>query len=116
MMRLVLPGLLLAAGCGPAADDLTGAWDGSSSEWGKVDLRGTQGTYTDTYGSSPGAISLERTAPRTYQGIWKENEVHGGTLKFTLSEDGRTAAGTYKTWESSPRRPGYEGKVLWKRE
>jgi hypothetical protein len=119
MTRTKLLGLLCAAvmtGCGPSADDLTGAWDGSSSEWGKVDIRGLEGTYTDTYGPPPGTLSLERTGPRAFRGTWKEDARHGGTMTFAVSEDGRTAVGTYKTWESSPRRPGHEGKVLWKRQ
>lgn len=107
--------LILAAGCGRDTDTLTGDWDGSSSEWGKVNFKGLQGTYTDTYGPPPGTLTMERTAPRTYRGTWKENEKHGGTLSFTLSEDGQSATGIYKVWDTSPRRPGHEGKVVWKR-
>ena len=107
---------LLLAACGtPDPENLTGEWDGRSSEWGRVVIDGTRGTYTDTYGPPPGTLELSRTAPRTFEGTWKETETHGGTLRFTVSEDGRTAQGTYVTWKSSPRRPGYEGKVYWTR-
>lgn len=105
----------VAVGCGPDPGDLSGDWDGSSSEWGKVQIRGLAGTYTDTYGPPPGTLTLEKSGPREFRGTWKENEKHGGTLSFTVSEDGRTASGTYKTWDTSPRRPGFEGKVHWTR-
>ena len=94
---------------------MSGTWDGSSSEWGKVVIDGLQGTYTDTYGPPPGKIALEKSGPRSYRGTWKETDEHGGTLTFVLSEDGRGAEGTYTTWDSSPRRPGYNGKVVWRR-
>jgi hypothetical protein len=118
MIRLRIAGLalVLLSGCGRDPGDLSGDWDGTSSEWGKVALRGLEGTYTDTYGPPPGKLTLERTGPRAFKGTWQENEKHGGTLAFTVSEDGLTASGTYKVWDTSPRRPGYEGKVHWTRK
>lgn len=113
----LLVGLVLsAAGCGkPDPENLTGEWDGRSSEWGRVVLDGSRGTYTDTYGPPPGAIEFTKTGPRRFEGTWKETETHGGTLRFTVSEDGRTVQGTYVTAKTSPRRPGYEGKIYWTR-
>jgi hypothetical protein len=109
----------VSAMIGCAQDDtesLSGPWDGTASEWGQVHLKGNEGTYTDTYGPGPGTLAFRKVGPRAYEGTWKETETHGGTLSFQVSEDGHTIEGKYTTAKTSPRRPGYEGKVLWSRK
>ena len=65
-------------------------------DWGRVvfNPNGT-GSYTDTFGTGPGTIAVSRATDRSFAGRWGESEKRFGTLRFTLSPDGRTATGTW---------------------
>lgn len=75
-------------------DEVAGEWSGS--DWGRVvfNPNGT-GSYTDTFGTGPGTIAVSRATDRSFAGRWGESEKRFGTLRFTLSPDGRTATGTW---------------------
>ena len=74
-----------------------GAWTGK--DWGQVVFIGEKGTYTDTFGTSPGTIALRKTGERTYEGTWGEYPKRHGTLSLTLSADGQFANGVWKADE-----------------
>src|SRR5262245_43483358 len=74
----------LAAGQRSVIFELVGSW--SSRDWGEVVLNadGT-GTYTDTFGTGPGRMQLDRTGDRSYKGTWWESNQRSGTLVIVLS-------------------------------
>jgi hypothetical protein len=78
-----------------AADysQLTGNWVGS--DWGQVKIDGRTGTYTDTYSGGFGKLEFTKTGEREYTAIWGESKQRHGTLKATLSEDGRKLTGSW---------------------
>jgi hypothetical protein len=85
-----------AEGTAPAsaADyaDLTGGW---ISDWGGVKLDGRNGTYTDTYGGGIGKLEFSKTGDHEYTATWGESKMRHGTMKVTLSADGKKLTGTW---------------------
>jgi hypothetical protein len=76
---------------------LDGTWTGA--DWGTVTFAGGVGSYTDTYGTGPGRLQLERMGDHTYAGVWGESTKRHGTLTVTLSKD---ASGLTGTWYVDP--------------
>jgi hypothetical protein len=98
-----------------ATFELVGSW--ASRDWGEVVLNadGT-GTYTDTFGTGPGRIQLDRTCDRSYTGFWGESNQRSGTLEIILSPDGRTITGTWTPDASSIIGSKTGGAILWTRK
>ena len=105
----------LAAGQRSVIFELVGSW--SSRDWGEVVLNadGT-GTYTDTFGTGPGRIQLDRTGDRSYTGTWGESNQRSGKLVIELSPDGRTITGTWTPDPSSTIGSKTGGAILWTRK
>lgn len=76
--------------------NISGTWSG----WGTVSLRKTgqntySGTYSQTYRSQYGTISL-RVNGRTVSGSWAEGTISAGRIvSARISSDGRSISGTY---------------------
>lgn len=66
--------------------DLDGTW-GGSADWGQVVLKGGVGTYSATYGGSPGQIHVKSLDVTGLRGTWGEDEKHHGALVINMSED-----------------------------
>ncbi len=70
-----------------------GRWHGS--DWGNVELKGETGIYDDPTAGELGTLRFARTGPSSFSGFWRETERRGGTLVFTVADDGRIR-GTYR--------------------
>ncbi|HEX3315549.1 MAG TPA: WD40 repeat domain-containing protein, partial [Gemmataceae bacterium] len=85
-LGLVLCGAMAMFATDPP--DIAGTWSGE--DWGKVVLKKTDdggyaGTYTDTFGQSPGAITLKWSRiERRFNGIWREGDDRFGELSVRL--------------------------------
>lgn len=81
----------------PAASvlaQLAGTW--ASGDWGSIVLQpdGT-GSYSSTYGTGAGRLSLRALGGRRFAGSWGESSQRHGTLTIEVSTDGRTITGTW---------------------
>jgi len=83
-------------------------------------IKGSEGTYSDTWGPGPGILKFQKTGERSYTGTWcdsAEGEVlQQGTMSFTVSEDGKTIAGTWEAGRDCEINPGGKGAIRWTRE
>jgi hypothetical protein len=93
---------------------LAGAW--TSSDWGTIDLRadGT-GSYSSTYGTGPGRMSLRPIGRGRFAGTWGESAQRHGTLTLELSPDGRTLTGTWTPDPSCTIGTATGGTLVWTR-
>lgn len=97
----------------PGAPTLEGIWSGK--DWGQVVFVDGKGTYTDTYGSSPGVIQLQEIGPRAYEGTWGESLERHGKLTLTLSDDGQSANGSWTADEDCEIKGNPGGALQWLR-
>jgi hypothetical protein len=95
-------------------DAIAGRWNGG---WGFVVIRsdGT-GSYTDTYKTGPGEMTLEVVRPGSYRGSWGESEQRHGTLEVTVSEDGNRLTGSWEPDPDSTIGTKSGGTITWTRE
>ena len=111
-MRTRLASILLVTGsalCAAEAEenqspDLSGVWAGAG--WGRVVIKGSKGTYTDTYGPGLGTFEFQRAGGRTYRGRWHQSEKRHGKMWFTVLDDGQTIYGLYAADDDCSIAPG----------
>lgn len=113
MVGLCLLNLFIVA-CSPKSDALSGEWNGG--DWGTVTIQGKTRAYSNTNGTGPGKMEFKNTRDRTYEGTWGESEKRHGTMRFTISEDGKTIGGNWKADEHCEINPGNQGTILWQRK
>jgi hypothetical protein len=99
--------------------DISGEWAGEG--WARVVLRQTGptevvGTYTDTFGKTPGKITLKWSrVERRYNGTWSEGEERFG--KLSVRPVGDEIRGAWTTSRDSRINPGTPelADLLWVR-
>ncbi|MHC4512925.1 MAG: hypothetical protein ACYTKC_17205 [Planctomycetota bacterium] len=93
--------ILLASLCAPTAAQkatdhtpriilpprVEGTWH--SNDWGNVELKAETGSYDKPAAGERGTLRFARTGPKSISGSWRETERRGGTLVFTVADDGR---------------------------
>jgi hypothetical protein len=91
---------------------LNGTWTGA--DWGTVTLDGLTGTYSDTYGTVPGRISLTMQKDGTYSGTWAEGTLRFGTLDLKF-EGSDALTGNWKADPKSEKQAKEGGPIRWTR-
>jgi hypothetical protein len=91
---------------------LDGTWTGV--DWGKVTLDGLNGTYSDTYGKTPGQIHLTAQTNGTYSGTWSEGTVRFGTLELRF-EGADVITGKWTADPKCEKKARDGGDIKWTR-
>jgi len=115
--RIALVVLLTVVGvaCGGSDEpaSLDGRWDGGS-DWGEVIIDGLAGTYSSTFGSDLGEISLTQVSDSEFTGTWDEGTLRFGTLDITL-ESNKKVTGQWTANPDSEVSGSSGGLLLWER-
>ncbi len=119
MLSLLGIGLFAAAIAATEPADISGEWSGD--DWGRVVLKKStdaeySGTYTDTFGKTPGDIHVKWSRiERRFNGTWKEGEDRFGEISLRLVGDeirgANTTDATSKINPATPRLADF----AWKR-
>jgi RNA polymerase sigma factor (sigma-70 family) len=101
--------------------DLSGTWQGDG--WGTVVLRPAKagefaGTYTDTFGTDTGRISVRWTpVSGRFEGTWGEGKFRFGRIALEAVKDGNVVSGAWTTDPNCEHQPGVPGlaSLRWTR-
>ncbi|MGB7860871.1 MAG: hypothetical protein WBM90_10270 [Acidimicrobiia bacterium] len=112
LLLLVIFGVACASGDDSVGID--GRWDGGV-DWGEIIINNLEGTYSATFGSDPGTISLTEASNSHYTGTWAEGTDRFGTLDIELESNDLVVG----EWTADPESniPGSSGGLLrWERD
>ena len=107
--------VVFAVACGGSDEpaSLDGRWDGGL-DWGEVIIDDLSGTYSSTFGTDLGEISLTRVSDAEFTGTWDEGTLRFGTLDITL-ESNEKVTGQWTADSDSEVSGSSGGLVLWER-
>lgn len=112
IMTLVVLLALVSCTRTPTPPQLSGRWTGL--DWGNVMIEGLNGTYSDTYGTTPGQIRLTAKTNGMYSGTWSEGLLRFGTLE--LKFDGPDVlTGTWTADPKCEKKAKDGGDIRWTR-